>query len=174
MAYSRTEETKTIPPAPLEKEEPRRSCHGENLILPCLFPTPGRMLNEFLIGPEPGHDPDQFPQGSCPMRNSFNTWTPRRKQSYSPCGSLSVPSMRRLSQASAVADTNCQGPRRRQASIRTHSGPYQSGPVQFRVRRRGCQLCDELNNVLGRTVRGTDRSHPGRDVEIAISCCPAQ
>jgi hypothetical protein len=38
------------PPAPLEKEESRRSLHGENLILPGLFLPPEKTLHEFLIG----------------------------------------------------------------------------------------------------------------------------
>jgi hypothetical protein len=42
-----------VQPAPLEKEESRRSCHGEDLILTGLFLPPEKTLNEFLIGPEP-------------------------------------------------------------------------------------------------------------------------
>ena len=97
------------PPAPpsfakatagrLEKEEPRRSWHGEHLILPCLFLPPEKPLNEFLIGPEPKYDPDRSRENSCPMRNSFNTrpFEATRRKSSSP---FSSPCFRVSSEAS--------------------------------------------------------------------------
>lgn len=57
----------------------------------------------------------------------------------------SVPSMRRLCQASAVADTK-KNPRRRQASIRTHSGPYHV--VRCSLRSVGGAASSSTNSLM--------------------------